>query len=51
MDFLFEPFKDMVADKYGNEFAKRVYGSSSENLFDNTTILDDDDLQKMGIFE
>jgi hypothetical protein len=50
LDFLFEPFKSMVNDKYGEDFARKVFGAGSEYLFDNTTILDDDDLIKSGIF-
>lgn len=50
LDFLFEPFKSMVGEKYGEDFARKVFGAGSEYLFDNTTILDDEDLYLSGIY-
>jgi hypothetical protein len=41
----------MVQEKYGDDFARKVFGAGSEYLFDNTTILDDDDLMEMGLYE
>lgn len=51
MDFMFEPFKELVKEKYGEEFAKQVYSSKSEYMIDNTTILSDEDLKKSGLYE
>lgn len=30
LDYLFEPFKNMVKDKWGAEFAEEVFGAKSE---------------------
>lgn len=40
----------MVGEKYGEDFARKVFGAGSEYLFDNTTILDDEDLYLSGIY-
>jgi hypothetical protein len=50
LDFLFEPFKQMLKEKYGRQFAEEVFAAKSEYLFENVTILNDDDLKKSGIY-
>lgn len=49
-DFMFEPFKDLVRKKYGEEFALEVYSAKSQYMIDETVILDDEDLKKSNIY-
>ena len=49
-DFMFEPFKELVRKKYGEDFALEVYSGKSEYMIDDTVILDDNDLKKSNIF-
>ena len=49
-DFMFEPFKDLVRNKYGEEFALEVYSAKSQYMIDETVILDDEDLIKSNIY-
>ena len=44
-DYLLEPFKDLVKQKYGQDFAEEVFAAKNNFLFDNTSILSDEDLK------
>lgn len=50
LDFLFEPFRTMLAARHGNEFAERVFAARSQYHIENVTIMNDEELQQMGLF-
>lgn len=45
LDFYFEPLKDLVREKYGNDLAEEIFAAKDEYLFDKTYTLNDDDLK------
>lgn len=45
LDFYYEPFKQLVAEKYGDKIADRVFATREEHLFEKTYTLNDDDLK------
>jgi len=51
LDYLFEPFKNMVKEKYGKDVAEEVFAAKAKYLFDNITILNDEELKQSKIFK
>lgn len=41
LDYLFEPVKDLVKNKYGREFAEKLFSSKSEYQIEKVTVLSD----------
>lgn len=48
---MFEPFKELVKQKYGSDFADEVFSARSAFQISNTTIMDDSDLKRSNLFK
>ncbi|KAL4453701.1 hypothetical protein ABPG74_009597 [Tetrahymena malaccensis] len=51
LDMVYEPFRQLLLEKYGEELALKLMGSREEFNFEMTHIMSDEDLMKTGIFE
>ncbi|KRX01494.1 hypothetical protein PPERSA_01397 [Pseudocohnilembus persalinus] len=51
LDFYYEPVKDVVREKYGNDLAEKIFASREQHLFEKTYTLDDEDLKQENIYK
>lgn len=45
LDFFFEPLKDIVREKYGDDMTEQIFAMKDSNLFEKTYTLNDEDLK------
>lgn len=49
--FKYNPTRQLLLEKYGEDLALKLMGSRNEFNYEMTTIMSDEDLMKMGIYE
>ena len=50
-DWVFEPLRSDLEKKYGREQAKQIFANEPSILFENVTILNDEELQMMHLYQ